>query len=149
MQTGTKDRAGHPSKSLGPVDLAIDAAGNIWIPLAPVSGGTSTVVEFNNQGVPLSSAMTASNNYAGGYTLTGTLTSMALDLTGNAWFGTTNSFVEKSGSGTTLKTISAASGPAKIAFDYSGNLWAPTRNCCYPMYEYTHFNRHADRVQLL
>jgi hypothetical protein len=137
------DPSQDPGDGTSVAALAIDGAGNIWLPTAPqVYGASGSVVEFNNQGVPLSPALSQANSYTGGgYPIPAgssynppTGTSVAIDTAGNAWIGTSSSIIEMSGNGTDLQNVNF--GVSQLAFDYSGNLWGTQESCCFNMGEY-------------
>ncbi len=95
--------------------LAIDASGNIWN--ANYSTTASTLSEFTNLGVPVTSTGYAVNNGA---------SSVAIDINGNAWTanyaaGNLNK-VTPSGTVTTVSPT-GLSGANSLAFDGSGNMF--------------------------
>ena len=104
-----------------PGQLAIDAAGNVWI------GNVTTLSEFSPLGAPLSgsSGIAGSVNSPSG---------LAVDTSGNVWvadFGTSN--VSEFNSGRSEVSGSPFSGGGLngsygIAFDKSGNAWVGNYN---------------------
>ena len=91
--------------------LAIDAAGDIWI-------AAGSVTELNGQGYDF----TGGNGYGG----VGGVNAGAIDVNGNAWGVTTNSVGELSSSGTLIGAYSTGLGlssPTSIAMDASTNAW--------------------------
>jgi streptogramin lyase len=104
-----------------PSGLAIDSAGDAWIPNYL---GTGTVTEFSGSG----SVLSGSSGYAAPGGNTGTL---AIDGQGNVWVSheIQNSIGELSASGTNLSGTTGYTGgglnqPGIIGIDGSGNVWA-------------------------
>jgi streptogramin lyase len=102
-----------PTYTDTPNTLAIDASGNIW----NANYTTSTLSEFSNLGVPISST---------GYTVGTNPYAVAIDTSGNAWTTnlTTNNLSEVTQAGV-VSTVSTANlnEPTGLAFDGSGNMY--------------------------
>jgi NHL repeat len=104
-----------------PGQLAIDAAGNVWI------GNVTTLSEFSPLGAPLSSSsgFTGSVNSPSG---------LAIDTSGNVWVADygTNSISEFNSSGSEVSgspfSGGGLNGSYGIAFDKSGNAWVGNYN---------------------
>jgi streptogramin lyase len=102
--------------------LAIDAAGDVWLPNSP-SGGPYGVVELSSLGAILSGA----SGYSGGG-----LTSpngVAIDPVGNVWVSGASSIVKLSPAGAVLSgasgyPVGGANAPFGVAVDGQGNVWA-------------------------
>jgi hypothetical protein len=102
---------GELSYEVRPLDIAIDASGNVWV---PTLGGTG-VIEFSNSG-----AIISGNGFSIGG-LYGPDGGIAIDGAGDAWVAAGNSVAELSSSGAVLLDVNVyASG---IAVDGSGNAW--------------------------
>jgi hypothetical protein len=102
-----------------PIDLAIDASGDVWV---TNTGGS--VSELS----PLGAALSPSAGFTGGGT--GFSDIITFDTSGNAWTANkgSNLLAELSNSGTPISTSAGYTGdgldsPVAAAFDTSGNLW--------------------------
>lgn len=120
--------------TLNPHVLAVDGSGNIWVNNAY----KSNVSKFSPLGVPLSGT-TGFTSTGANCKLTGTTgntvlnSSIAIDLSGNAWIGFTqtgDSICELSSTGAfifalpfTPKATTSYDGINDIAFDSTGNAW--------------------------
>jgi len=92
--------------------LAIDASNNLWI----TDSLAGTVIEWNNQGVPLSPS---TGFPAGGGP-------MGIDASGNIWISGDNTLRELTSLGAAYPWSpykGVAGGGADMAFDAQGNLW--------------------------
>jgi len=113
---------------LNPIQLAVDASGNIWV-ANNASGSTPRLSEFNHLGVPANST---------GYTGGGldVSQSVVIDNSDNVWVGnsnvgvTVNNLSKFNGatgaaiSGTNGFTGGGLSNPVGLAIDANGNIWA-------------------------
>jgi hypothetical protein len=117
---------------LGSASIAIDGAGDVWLPNSVP--GANSVTELAPSGAFLSGA----SGYSGGGMTTPWY--LALDTSGNAWVtGASNNVVEISPTGAILSGSSGFSGlntlgnnsinyPTGIAIDGSGDVWVPSTN---------------------
>lgn len=101
--------------------IAIDAAGNAWIPNSTL-GGPYSVTELSSSGAILS----GSSGFTGGGL--SSPVGLALDPSGNAWVAGAGNVVEFSSSGSVLSGASGFTGgglsqPAAIAVDGQGKAW--------------------------
>jgi streptogramin lyase len=112
---------------LNPIQLAVDASGNIWV-ANNASGSTGRLSEFNHLGVPANST---------GYTGGGldVSQSVVIALSGNVWVGnsnvgeTVNNLSEFTSAGTAISGTNGFTGgglanPVGLAIDANGNIWA-------------------------
>jgi hypothetical protein len=102
-----------------PTGIAIDGAGNVWVPNHSLIG-TSSVFKFGNDGSLLSPLT--------GYTapsLTGLTSGVAIDNSGNAWVSGGGGVVtEFSNSGAVLSGANGYTGAGgQLAIDKFGNIW--------------------------
>jgi streptogramin lyase len=102
----------------GPLGLAFDSSGNLWV------GSSSGVSEFSRQGVAVNSTA-----YTGGGI--SNPEAVALDGSGQVWVANGNGTVSVlSNSGTAVSPSSGYAGPgsapAGIAIDISGSVWIPS-----------------------
>ena len=118
-------------------EMAIDGTGNIWT----VNNGMSNVSKFSPLGVPLSGSTGFINGGTTNCPLTGTdsntslVSTIAIDVAGNAWLGFTqdlDSVCELNTNGGNVFTLQIGSSPANaypqagiddVAFDANGNAW--------------------------
>jgi hypothetical protein len=105
-----------------PLDIAIDASGNIWI-----ANQSGTLSKFSSSGTAVSS----STGYSDGGSNVA-FTGVAIDASGNVWASNTNnsSFSEFNSSGNALSPKTGyygggLSNPYDVAIDPAGNVWAP------------------------
>jgi hypothetical protein len=106
----------------GPLPIAIDASGNVWI--GNTATGANSVSKFSPLGAPISGA----SGYTGGGIVDPY--SVAIDSSGNVWTGnvTPDSLSELNSAGTPVSGSSGYTGgglnaPYAIAFDSLGNAW--------------------------
>jgi streptogramin lyase len=108
-----------------PVGVAADQSGNVWI-ASTGSGTNANVTELTVPSVASSTFVSPTiTAYASGST--GSSGALAIDLSGNAWTGSSssNSIIEISSSGTvTPYTIGGVGSISSIAADGSGYVWA-------------------------
>ena len=112
---------------LNPIQLAVDASGNIWV-ANNANGSTPRLSEFNHLGVPAN----ASGYTGGGLDVS---QSVVIDNSGNVWVGnsnvgvTVNNLSEFTSAGTAISgtngfTGGGLSNPVGLAIDANGNIWA-------------------------
>lgn len=104
-----------------PADLAVDAAGTVWVLSAPGTAtafGSSTVSTLTGAGI------------TGTYPQSGlSFANLALDSAGDPWLtdSTHNGVVELTSGGTRINTAEytggGLTGPGPLAFDPNGNVW--------------------------
>jgi streptogramin lyase len=96
----------------GPVGVAVDASGNVWV----ANGWGNTVTKLDNSG-----------NLIGTYSFTGSgAYGIAIDASGNVWIANSNgsTVTKMDNSGNLVGTYSTAGlQPNGIAIDASGNVW--------------------------
>jgi sugar lactone lactonase YvrE len=129
---------GHASAG-GPVGLAFDAKGNLWVSDLPDSSVEEyTPSQLSSSGKPSPAIVLSSSSHS-----LGQPSGIAFDSTGNLWVANieTNTLVKfaasqlaTSGSPTPVVTLSQDAadssiyGPLSIAFDPTGNLWLSNGN---------------------
>ncbi|MHB8847900.1 MAG: hypothetical protein ACYC43_05630 [Burkholderiales bacterium] len=144
----TPNNLPNPTGSIhGPIKLAADHAGNIWI--ANYYGNSVTELPasaISATGATGASISAASLTISGGNANFNAPTGIAVDQTGNVWVANigTNSVIELpysalSASGATVSSIAANSvsisagttgfsGPSGVAVDGAGNIWIANNN---------------------
>ena len=140
----------------GPRDVAVDAAGNVWVgasgigsvgkfsPLGVVAAGspfatgrsTSLAIDSNGNAWTASSGsvyeLTPSGASASGspFSFTGTTgDGLAFDPAGHLWIANSSgTILELSSSGTSMGSFASGAGPFGIALDIAGNSFLPNPN---------------------